>query len=202
MCSICTSNQFSNLQCLALSMHLAQPHLPTRKHRPRMRTAAHLASRTQPPPSRTRMCKFRAPCSCRGHRKGSTLRHRVCGCSVTKRGGRRKCAWHVSNASFILPAPPSLKLQRSTPACWLHKTCTPATPVMHGCCHPPGELHVGPCQPEAHVQVPGAVQLPWSQEGEHTAAQGVVQKGVRVQCVEGRAIHMCWHCMAHRAVAW
>ena len=53
----------------------------------------------------------------------------------------------------------------------------PQAQASHADCCPPSESHTAPSQPDSHVQVPGAVQLPWTQEGEHTAAQGVMQKG-------------------------
>ena len=41
------------------------------------------------------------------------------------------------------------------------------------------------------MQVPGAVQLPWSQEGEHTAGQDAVQEVVSVQCVARGGRYAC-----------
>ena len=72
----------------------------------------------------------------------------------------------------------------------------PQAQASHADCCPPSESHTAPSQPDSHVQVPGAVQLPWSQEGEHTAAQSMW-----VQCnKEGRETQMrmaCEQCFVH-----
>ena len=160
--------------------------------------ATHLASCTLPPPSQTRMCKCRAPCICRCHMRRSTLQHGV------------RCRWGMAVQCGVGPLPRGeqytcLALYGTVACCnFLQLTASTHNPTHApgptlqfqtrntslACC-PPGESHVAPSQPDSHVQVPGAVQLPWSHAAEHTAARGVVQKGVWVQCEMRGRQHVC-----------